>query len=29
LLFLIILVVTIILFGTARYWVYYAGESRS
>ena len=29
LLFVIILVVTIILFGTARYWVYYAGESRS
>jgi len=29
LLFLIILVVTIVLFGTARFWVYYAGESRS
>lgn len=29
LLFLIILVVTLFLFGTARYWVYYAGESRS
>ncbi len=29
LLFVIILIVTIILFGTARYWVYYAGESRS
>jgi multiple sugar transport system permease protein len=28
-LFLIILVVTIFLFGTAKYWVYYAGESRS
>jgi multiple sugar transport system permease protein len=25
-LFLIILIVTILLFGTARYWVYYAGE---
>jgi multiple sugar transport system permease protein len=29
LLFAIVLVVTIVLFGTARYWVYYAGESRS
>lgn len=29
LLFAIILVVTVVLFGTARYWVYYAGESRS
>jgi ABC-type sugar transport system permease subunit len=29
LLFIIILVVTLVLFGTARYWVYYAGESRS
>lgn len=29
LLFIIILLVTIFLFGTARYWVYYAGESRS
>jgi multiple sugar transport system permease protein len=28
-LFLIILAVTILLFGTAKYWVYYAGESRS
>ncbi len=28
LLFICILVVTLILFGTARYWVYYAGESR-
>jgi multiple sugar transport system permease protein len=27
-LFVIILVVTIVLFGTAKYWVYYAGESR-
>ena len=27
-LFLIVLLVTIILFGTAKYWVYYAGESR-
>lgn len=27
-LFLVILVVTIVLFGTAKYWVYYAGESR-
>jgi len=27
-LFLVILLVTIILFGTAKYWVYYAGESR-
>jgi ABC-type sugar transport system permease subunit len=27
-LFLIILLVTIILFGTAKYWVYYAGDSR-
>ena len=29
LLFVLILVVTVFLFGTARYWVYYAGESRS
>jgi multiple sugar transport system permease protein len=29
LLFAIILLVTFILFGTARYWVYYAGEGRS
>jgi multiple sugar transport system permease protein len=29
LLFIIILVITIILFATARYWVYYAGESQS
>lgn len=29
LLFIIILVVTVFLFRTARYWVYYAGESRS
>ena len=29
LLFVIILIVTVVLFGTARYWVYYAGESRS
>jgi multiple sugar transport system permease protein len=29
LLFLIILAVTIFLFATARFWVYYAGESRS
>lgn len=28
-LFLIILAVTILLFGTAKYWVYYAGEPRS
>jgi ABC-type sugar transport system permease subunit len=28
-LFVIILVVTITLFGTAKYWVYYAGEARS
>lgn len=28
-LFAVILVVTIVLFGTAKYWVYYAGESRS
>jgi multiple sugar transport system permease protein len=27
-LFLIILLVTVVLFATARYWVYYAGESR-
>ena len=27
-LFLIILLVTLVLFGTAKYWVYYAGESR-
>lgn len=29
LLFIIILVVTVFMFRTARYWVYYAGESRS
>jgi ABC-type sugar transport system permease subunit len=29
LLFVIILLVTLVLFGTARFWVYYAGESRS
>ena len=29
LLFFLILVVTVFLFGTARYWVYYAGEGRS
>jgi len=28
-LFVIILIVTIVLFGTSRFWVYYAGESRS
>jgi multiple sugar transport system permease protein len=28
-LFIIILAVTILLFGTAKYWVYYAGEARS
>lgn len=28
-LFVVILAVTLILFGTAKYWVYYAGESRS
>jgi ABC-type sugar transport system permease subunit len=28
-LFLVILAVTIVLFGTAKYWVYYAGDSRS
>jgi multiple sugar transport system permease protein len=28
-LFLIILLVTVILFSTAKYWVYYAGEARS
>jgi multiple sugar transport system permease protein len=28
-LFLIILAVTLLLFGTAKYWVYYAGEPRS
>lgn len=27
-LFVVILLVTILLFGTAKYWVYYAGESR-
>ena len=27
-LFIVILLVTMVLFGTARYWVYYAGESR-
>ncbi|HLF90716.1 MAG TPA: sugar ABC transporter permease [Anaerolineales bacterium] len=29
LLFIIILLVTVVLFGTAKYWVYYAGDSRS
>ena len=29
LLFIIILLVTFVLFGTAKYWVYYAGESRA
>ena len=29
LLFFLIMIVTIFLFGTARYWVYYAGDSRS
>jgi multiple sugar transport system permease protein len=29
LLFIIILIITLLLFGTARYWVYYAGETRS
>jgi multiple sugar transport system permease protein len=29
LLFFLILIVTLFLFGTARHWVYYAGESRS
>lgn len=28
LLFIFILIVTVVLFGTARYWVYYAGDSR-
>jgi multiple sugar transport system permease protein len=28
-LFLIILLVTFVLFGTSKYWVYYAGDSRS
>ena len=28
LLFALILVVTVFLFGTAKYWVYYAGDSR-
>lgn len=28
LLFLVILIVTLVLFGTSRYWVYYAGESQ-
>jgi multiple sugar transport system permease protein len=28
LLFVVILITTVILFGTARYWVYYAGDSR-
>jgi multiple sugar transport system permease protein len=27
-LFLVVLLVTVILFSTAKYWVYYAGESR-
>lgn len=29
LLFIISLIITLLVFGTARYWVYYAGESRS
>jgi multiple sugar transport system permease protein len=29
LLFIVILIVTVFLFATAKYWVYYAGESRS
>lgn len=29
LLFILILLVTFVLFGTAKYWVYYAGDSRS
>ena len=29
LLFVLILIVTVFMFGTARYWVYYAGEGRS
>ena len=29
LLFILILLVTVVLFGTAKYWVYYAGDSRS
>ncbi|UCC52944.1 MAG: sugar ABC transporter permease, partial [Anaerolineaceae bacterium] len=29
LLFVIILITTAVLFGTAKYWVYYAGESRN
>jgi len=29
LLFIFILIVTIILFSTAKYWVYYAGEAKS
>ncbi len=29
LLFVVILLVTFVLFGTAKYWVYYAGDSRS
>jgi len=28
LMFIIALVLTIVLFGTARYWVYYASEER-
>jgi multiple sugar transport system permease protein len=28
LLFVVILIVTLVLFGTAKYWVYYAGENR-
>ena len=28
-LFVVILIVTLVLFGTAKYWVYYAGEARS
>ena len=28
-LFIIILIITFVLFGTAKYWVYYAGEARS
>jgi multiple sugar transport system permease protein len=27
-LFLVILIVTMVMFSTAKYWVYYAGESR-
>lgn len=28
-LFLIILLITFVLFGTSKYWVYYPGDSRS